>query len=464
MEDIENAEMRARHVQANIETFQKVLDHAKKRFLPGNCISTPLTIEKDVLNKEDDVLMNTPPLQNNDDVEVLSVTPPNTKHTGKKYKTIGNNTNNINDDLDAEQIIEQVNNNDKNIIQKNVKLQKRLNETTSNATMSNKRSKKDVEFDKKRNQVASEDVAPPNPIISNKAPPNPTEGNIDEQNRDSKVCNNPTITTDVSSTTTFTNPTSTLLNSKEYREQLANKISTYWDRLPPDATFDVNDALTLTIREIIAIEIKRHPDNEYIESNLFKNNVIRNIINNKGEIKYQYCTTMQIVVNEIYLLDRSYQKQLANKDNNPRIVAERKRIQLLHDATTLNRLEGKKENNKLEIENAIVDKSVKKMDNIAKQSEKDILIKISTKQKEIKKVSKIQEEYRERRKQQIIPANAIDDSKVNENTSDLIVEDKKIAAKVRGDNNASNNTKMNVDNSKKNKVNVVKVIVSNLCF
>ena len=104
------------------------------------------------------------------------------------------------------------------------------------------------------------------------------------------------------------------------------------------------------------------------------------------------------------------------------------------------------------------------MDNIAKQSEKDILIKISTKQKEIKKVSKIQEEYRERRKQQIIPANAIDDSKVNENTSDLIVEDKKIAAKVRGDNNASNNTKMNVEISKKNKVNVVKVIVSNLCF
>ena len=68
MEDIENAEMRARHVQANIETFQKVLEHAKKRFLPGNSISTPLKIEKDVLNKEDDLLMDTPPLQNNDDV------------------------------------------------------------------------------------------------------------------------------------------------------------------------------------------------------------------------------------------------------------------------------------------------------------------------------------------------------------------------------------------------------------
>lgn len=185
---------------------------------------------------------------------------------------------------------------------------------------------------------------------------------------------------------------------------------------------------------------------------------------NKGEIKYRSWTTMQIVVNEIYLLDRSYQKQLLNKDNNPRIVAERKRIQLLHDATTLNRLEGKKNNNNLEIENAIIDKSVKKMDNIAKQSEKDLLIKISMKQKENKKVSKIQEEYRERRKQQIIPANAIDDSKENENSSGVIVEDKKIAGRVRGDNNGSNNTKMNVEISKKNKVNVVKDIVSNFCF
>jgi hypothetical protein len=104
------------------------------------------------------------------------------------------------------------------------------------------------------------------------------------------------------------------------------------------------------------------------------------------------------------------------------------------------------------------------MDNIVKQSEKDILIKISMKQKENKKVSKIQEEYRERRKQQIIPAKVIDDSKENETTSGEIVEDKKIAGRVRGDNNASNNTKMNVEISKKNKVNDVQVIVSNLCL
>jgi hypothetical protein len=370
MEDIENAEMRARHVQANIETFQKVLDFAKKRFLPGNCISTPLKIEEDIINKEDDVLIDTPPLQNNDDVEVLAVTPANTKHTGINNKTLGKNTNNIIVDLDAEHIILKDNNDDKNNIKKNVKGQKRSNENSSNATLSNKRSKKDMESERKRNQLVRDDVPSKNPTLSDKvvkqnnpdqlAPPNPIEGNINQKNLDSKECNNPTITTDVSITPSCTNPTSKLLNTQEYRESLANKISTLWDRLPPDAKFDVNDALNLTMKEIIAIEIKRHPNNAYIESKLFKNNLISNILKNKVESKYKSWTTMQIVVNEIYLLDKSYQKQLLNKDNNKKIVSERKRIQLLYDATTLNRLEGKKENNNSEIVNAIVAKMEKK--------------------------------------------------------------------------------------------------------
>ena len=462
MEDIEVAEMRVRHVQANLDTFQKVLDYAKTRFLPNYCVSTPIKIEKVITNKENDLLKDTPSLKNNDEVVVLDLKPAAiTKHTGKNKKTGGHNTNNIVVDLIAEENDEVevlavkppitkhtrsnnrtigkntdnivLNNNDNNNIKKNVKGQKRSNEATINANLSNKRNKNDVKLD---------NVKQLNP--DNYATTNTSEGTINQLNPDSKEGNNHVIETVVLNTASCTNATSTLLNSMAYREQLVDKIIDLRNKIPPDAQFDVNDALHLTLREIFAIEIKRHPNNAYIESKSFKNHLISNIMKNKNDSKYMSWNTMQIIVNEIYLLDKSYQKQQLDKDNNKKNVSERKRIQLINDATTLNRLEGIKQNNISEIENELVTKSLKKMDNIVKQSEKDILSKVSIQHKEIKKVSKIQEDYRERRKRDL------DFIKQNESTGAVRVKDKKIAGKVCDDNNIGNNNVMVVQDVGKN--------------
>ena len=425
MDDIDVSEMRVRHLQASLTTFQKVLDFAKQRFLPGYCISTPIKIEKDIMNKEDDLLIDTPPLQNNDDVDVLALIPSNTQHTGTNNKSLGHNTNNIIDDLNAEQNIVTLNNNDKNNIKKNVKGQKRSNESTSKGSLSNKRSKNDVVSERTRVQLTSDDVSPPNPIISDNvqqqnpdilSPPNPSECSINQLKSDSKEGNNHVIPTDVSITASSTNPTSTLLNRAEYREQLANKIINLRDKLPSDKKFDVNDALRLTLKEVMDLEIKRHPDNAYIESKLFKNNLISNIMQNKDDSKYVSCNPMQMIVHELYLLDRSYQKQKLHKENNKKIVSERQRIQVINDATTLKRLEGIKGNTTSEIDHEIVTKTVKKMDKIVNQPENEIFLKISMKQNEMKKVSKIQEDYRERRKQLVTREKELDVIKHNEST------------------------------------------------
>lgn len=466
MEDIEVAEMRVRHVQANLDTFMKVLDRAKTRFLPGNCISTPIQIEEENVKKEDDLLIDTPPLQMNNDVEEIAILPPNTKQTGNKIKTKGNNAKNIIVDLNAEVSNVKVNSNEKVNIKKNVIGQKRSSETTSSINLSNKRSKNDV------------DVSPPNPIIND---------NMKQVNQDhltvtkpseSNEGNNPVNTTDVINTASCTNPTSTLLSSKQYRDELANKIYQIRSQQPSPKKFDINDGLCLALKEIMNIEIKRHPKNGYIESKKFKNHLISNVMKNIKDIKYASWNNMQIIVNEIYLLDREYQKQQLDKDNNNNIISERQRIQLINDATTLNRLDGIKENKISEIENAIINKTVKKMDNIFKQS--DIQSKVIKIQKEIKKSSKIQEEYRERRKQLVTRALEVDNIvKQNVSAGSVRAKDKKIAGKVRDDNNEEvvinnspivletkkiTNTKTSVEISKNNKVTDVKVMVSILCY
>ena len=181
----------------------------------------------------------------------------------------------------------------------------------------------------KQKATSLDPVSAPNPVVHNNvkllnpddfAPPNPSEGNINQLNPDSKVVNNPVIPTAVTITTSCTNRTSTLLSSKEYREQLATKIIKVQKELPPGEKLNINNALNLTLKDIMAIEIKRHPNNAYIESKMFKNNLISNIMKNKGDSKYASSLAIQIIINEIYLLDKAYQKQQLNKDNNKKII------------------------------------------------------------------------------------------------------------------------------------------------